>query len=208
MLQALSPSLRMKVAGVQYTAVVAQRNGHLFGGCNPQFLQLLMACLPEAASLSCECARKPPTLGTPRVPQVKLREVYLMPSEEIAQQRDSSRELFFVAHGALELLKDGALVRTVRAESEAPSVVGDVAFFVGVAQPHTVACAPKGAATCLVLTKGDYEELLKAYPDQNEVRGADASGSAVRSADPVPCPGSLARCTRSAALHHLWRRWC
>jgi hypothetical protein len=55
---------------------------------------------------------------------VALREMYLMPGETVIQQRDMSRELIFVRTGALELLKNSQLIKTVRADSDLPSVVG------------------------------------------------------------------------------------
>lgn len=139
--RALTGSLRTKVASFQFRDVV-QRNNHLFQGCNAQFLNQLMVCL---------------------------REVYLMPGELFVQQRDMSREVMFITYGALELSKDHIVVKTIRAESESPSVAGDVAFFMGVPQPYTIACASKGDATCLILTKIDFEELIKNYPEQQDV---------------------------------------
>lgn len=139
--RALTGSLRMKVASFQYRDVV-QRNNHLFQGCNQQFLNQLM---------------------------VRLREVYLMPGEVFVQQRDMSRELMFITNGVLELHKDHIVVKTIRAESENPSVAGDVAFFMGIPQPYTIACANKGDATCLILTKIDFEDLIKNYPEQQDV---------------------------------------
>ena len=58
--------------------------------------------------------------------------MYLMPGETVIQQRDMSRELIFVRTGALELLKNSQLIGTVRADSDLPSVVGQVPFFMSI----------------------------------------------------------------------------
>ena len=50
------------------------------------------------------------------------------------QARDMARELLFVTKGMLQLYKDNAVVRVIRAESEAPSAAGEVAFFMSIAQ--------------------------------------------------------------------------
>ena len=52
------------------------------------------------------------------------------------------------------------VVKTIRAESESPSVVGDLSFFIGIPQQNSVQCSDKADATCLILTKQDYEELV------------------------------------------------
>jgi hypothetical protein len=103
-------SLKMKVAFFQYEDVM-ERNMGLFRGCNAQFLNMLV---------------------------VALRECYLMPGEAVIQQRDMSRALIFVRTGALELLKNSQLIGTVRADSDLPSVVGQVPFFMSIGQPYTV----------------------------------------------------------------------
>jgi len=89
-----------------------------------------------------------------------------MPEEVAIQARDMSRELFFVTKGVLELYKENTVVRVLRAESEAPSAAGEIAFFMSIAQPYTVACAAKGDATCMVLSKVEFEEIVRSYPEQ------------------------------------------
>jgi hypothetical protein len=53
----------------------------------------------------------------------------------------------------LEQYKDHEVLRTVRADSDGQCIAGEVAFFMGIPQPYTIACAAKGDATCLILTK-------------------------------------------------------
>ena len=125
----LPRGLYTKICAHMYTSVL-ERNRFLFFGCNPQFLNQVLS---------------------------RLREVHLMPSELLVQQRDMSRELVFLTAGVLEVCKESAagrpvLVRNIRAESEAPSVAGEVAFFMSVAQLYTVVCNANSDATCLVLS--------------------------------------------------------
>jgi CRP-like cAMP-binding protein len=100
---------------------------------------------------------------------VALREMYLMPGETVIQQRDMSRELIFVRTGALELLKDSQLIKTVRADSDLPSVVGEVPFFMSIGQPYTVKARSTSDATCLLLSKLDFEALKLHYPEQQDI---------------------------------------
>ena len=140
--QSLLPrSLQMKVSRFLHSDVL-ERNGHLFAGCNAQFLNNFL---------------------------VMLREVHLMPGEVLFQQNDHSRELAFVTRGILEEIKDAVVIRLIRAESEQPSVTGDVAFFMGLAQPYTCACQSKSDATCLSFGKEDFDKLVLGYPEQQDV---------------------------------------
>jgi ankyrin repeat protein len=131
----------VKVAFYQYEDVM-ERNMFLFRGCNAQFLNMLV---------------------------VALREMYLMPGETVIQQRDMSRELIFVRSGSLELLKNSQLIKTVRADSDLPSVVGEVPFFMSIGQPYTVKARTTSDATCLMLSKLDFEELKMHYPEQQDI---------------------------------------
>ena len=140
-LSLMPSSLKMKVAFFQYEDVM-ERNMFLFKGCNAQFLNMLV---------------------------VTLREMYLMPGETVIQQRDMSRELIFVRSGALELLKNSQLIGTVRSDSDLPSVVGEVPFFMSIAQPYTVKARSTSDATCLMMSKLDFEELKLHYPEQQDI---------------------------------------
>lgn len=42
-----------------------------------------------------------------------------------------------LAQGVTEEMRDGAVTRTMRADSELPNVVGEVAFFLGIPQPRS-----------------------------------------------------------------------
>jgi len=41
------------------------------------------------------------------------------------------------AQGVLEETRDDAVIRTMRADSELPNVVGEMAFFLGIPQPRS-----------------------------------------------------------------------
>lgn len=139
--KALPRNIRTKMCAHLYADVLS-RNAHLFAGVNAQFANQLL---------------------------VRLREVHVMPGEVIIRQRDMSRELFFLTHGNLEVFRDnGVVVRTLRSDSDAPNVVGEFAFFMSLGQPHTVACWSKSDATCLQLSKLDFEDLLKQYPEAQD----------------------------------------
>ena len=140
-LNLMPSSFKMKVAFYQYEDVM-ERNMFLFKGCNARFLNMLV---------------------------VVLREMYLMPGETVIQQRDMSRELIFVRVGALELLKDSQLIKTVRADSDSSSVVGEVPFFMSIGQPYTVKARTTSDATCLMMSKFDFEELKMHYPEQQDI---------------------------------------
>lgn len=57
----------------------------------------------------------------------------------------------------------------MRADSDGPSVVGEVAFFMGISEPYTTAARLTGDVTLLVFAKTDYEELVENYPEQHDI---------------------------------------
>lgn len=137
----LPRNIRTKMCAHLYADVLS-RNSHLFSGVNAQFANQLL---------------------------VRLREVHIMPGEVIIRQRDMSRELFFLTHGNLEIFREnGVILKTLRSDSDAPNVVGEIAFLMSLGQPYTVACWSKSDATCLQLSKMDFEELLKQYPEAQD----------------------------------------
>lgn len=100
---------------------------------------------------------------------VRLREVYLMPGEAHLRRGDMSRDMGFVTHGSLECSKEGNVLKTVRADSDGPSVVGEVAFFMGISEPYSTSARLTGDVTLLVFHKTDYEELVENYPEQHDI---------------------------------------
>ncbi|KAK3239416.1 hypothetical protein CYMTET_50659 [Cymbomonas tetramitiformis] len=110
----LPHSLAVKVANHKFMDSLNKNTvkGELFSGCTPQFLNAIV---------------------------VKLREVYLMPGEELMRKGDISRELSFVTSGQMEVKHLNMLVKMVRPDVAGdPGVVGELSFFLGLLQPYTV----------------------------------------------------------------------
>lgn len=62
------------------------------------------------------------------------------------------------------------ILNTIRADiAEVPSIVGEVAFFMGVVQPDTVKAQNDGDAKVITLSKQDYEDLITRYPEQHDI---------------------------------------
>lgn len=140
MIKQLPDSLKRKVAQNQYSKVI-QLNISTFRSCNALFLEQLLT---------------------------KMREMYLMPKELLIRSGDMARELAFVLDGVMEVEKDGAVIRRIRSDTEAPTVCGDIAFFMGVAQPYSLRASGLGDVTLVSFGKLEYEELLVSYPEQHD----------------------------------------
>ncbi|KAG8466681.1 hypothetical protein KFE25_008060 [Diacronema lutheri] len=137
---AMSVHLRTKVLAAQHGSHV--EHAQLFRRCNAQFLGLITVAL---------------------VPR------YLMPLEVLFRQHDGSRELFFCTAGSMHVRKDARFIRTIRGDPVQGPVVGEIAFFLGVQQPYTVAAVSTGDAAVLLLGRSTYEQLLSSYPEQSDV---------------------------------------
>ncbi|KAK3285457.1 hypothetical protein CYMTET_6939 [Cymbomonas tetramitiformis] len=140
-IKSLPHSLQMKVCLYQYGEAI-NRNRFIFRDCNEQFLALLT---------------------------LNMNEVYLMPSEVHVRQGDMSRSISFVTQGSLQCSKDGNVLRTVRADSDDATIVGEVAFFMGIPEPYTYAARESSDCTVLVFTKEVYEELMGNFPEQHGI---------------------------------------
>lgn len=68
----------------------------------------------------------------------------------------------------MEARKDGALLRCIRGDHGGPTSLGEVAFFMGIAQPQAMNAVKTGDVTLLVFSKMDYEELMGSYPEQHD----------------------------------------
>ncbi|GMH33513.1 hypothetical protein BSKO_01347 [Bryopsis sp. KO-2023] len=137
----LPMSLKIKYTQNKYRTVF-ERNSLLFRGCNAQFLHQIA---------------------------VRFREVYLMPGETILRQREMPRELCFVKQGIIEAARDGEVVRRIRHDSESQTVLGEVAFFMGIAQPEAMSAVNSGDVTLVVFSKLAYEDLMENYPEQHDI---------------------------------------
>lgn len=92
-----------------------------------------------------------------------------MPTELLLRAGDMARELTFVTAGLIEMEKDEAVIQRIRADTGAPTVCGEVAFFLGIAQPYSLRASKQGDVTLVSFAKLDYEDLLIQYPDQQDV---------------------------------------
>eukprot|EP00854_Cymbomonas_tetramitiformis_P001693 gene1693-2348_t len=63
----------------------------------------------------------------------------------------------------------GNVLRTVRADSDDATIVGEVAFFMGIPEPYTYAARESSDCTVLVFTKEVYEELMGNFPEQHGI---------------------------------------
>lgn len=110
----LPRSLAMQVASCQFKDLMdrcAQRNG-IFYRSSEQFLEVIMTLLTEQ---------------------------WKLPGEELMAKGAMSRELCFVASGTLELWSGAHFVRSIRGDmQEVSSAAGELAFFIGIPQPHSV----------------------------------------------------------------------
>ena len=70
--------------------------------------------------------------------RTKLRSVFLMPDDHFIRELDMVLELCFVSSGYAEVL-DGKTVKfVIRSDVDSPSIVGEISFFLGVQQQHSV----------------------------------------------------------------------
>lgn len=76
-----------------------------------------------------------------------MRKLYLMPMEMLIGSGDMARELTFVLDGVMEVEKDGAVIRRIRSDTETATVCGEVAFYMGIAQPYTLRASSLGDVT-------------------------------------------------------------
>eukprot|EP00899_Mesostigma_viride_P014746 jgi/Mesvir1/23272/Mv20978-RA.1 len=140
--QALPLILHMKVASTRFRSVI-NRAGFLFKRCDQQFLSVLMT---------------------------KLREVFLMPGEKLFRAHDISSSLCFIVQGKLDIMDDeDTIVGKVVPSDDSHSVVGEVAFFLSMGQPYTVRACHSSDALVLSLSRVDYDELIKSFPEQNVI---------------------------------------
>ena len=113
-----------------------------FFGCSPQFLNAMVT---------------------------KLRPVFLMPGEHFMRSSDMVLELCFVSSGFAEVMDGETIKRIIRSDVDTPSIVGEVSFFLGVQQQHSVRAPESSDIELLVLSKEHSEELFKDYPEQQEI---------------------------------------
>lgn len=61
------------------------------------------------------------------------------------------------------------MIRKIRHDSEGSTTLGEVAFFMGIAQPEALSAVRTGDVTLLLFSKLDYEDLMAFYPEQQDI---------------------------------------
>jgi len=144
----LPRSLEVKVANARFRPTLQKccnkglgRERGPFFCCSPQFLNAMVT---------------------------KLRPVFLMPGDQFIRSSDMVLELCFVSSGYAEVMEGETVKRIIRSDVDAPSIVGEISFFLGVQQQHSVRAPLSSDIELLVLNKQASEELFRDYPEQHE----------------------------------------
>jgi hypothetical protein len=114
-------TLQTEVASEQYRKELD--NTWCFFGCSDQFLNALM---------------------------LELRERYVKPREVVFRSGDGALEVIWCVGGALHVRSGDALIETIRADLGRGQVIGEVAFFLNIAQPVCAVCVLRASAACAV----------------------------------------------------------
>lgn len=69
----------------------------------------------------------------------------------------------------MEASKDGIVSRRIRFDSEGSTSLGEVAFFMGIAQREAMSAVQTGDVTLVIFSKLDYEDLMANYPEQHDI---------------------------------------
>jgi len=145
----LPQSLEVKVANARFRPTLqkccnkgsGKERGSFFG-CSVQFLNTMVT---------------------------KLRPVFLMPGDQFIRASDMVLELCFVSSGYAEVMDGDVVKRIIRSDIDDPSIVGEVSFFLGVQQQHSVRAPTSSDIELLVLNKEAADDLFRDYPEQQEI---------------------------------------
>jgi hyperpolarization activated cyclic nucleotide-gated potassium channel 4 len=144
MFEQLPRSLRTEVASEQYRTELD--NTSAFYGCSGQFSDDVV---------------------------LHLRERFVRPREVVFRSGDGALEISWCVGGALHVRSGDApgdaLIQTIRADLGPGQVVGEVAFFLNIAQPHSVQATAAGEVTLVYLTAAAFEEIVARYPEEIDV---------------------------------------
>ncbi len=145
----LPRSLEVKVANARFRPTLEKcchkgqgRERGPFWGCSAQFLNAMVT---------------------------KLRPVFLMPGDQFQRAMDMVLELCFVSSGYVEVMDGDTVKRVIRSDVESPSIVGEVSFFLGVQQQHSVRAPESSDIELLLLSKEAADELFRDFPEQQEI---------------------------------------
>lgn len=89
-----------------------------------------------------------------------LRERFLPPRQVLFRRGDGALELSWCVGGTLTVTgKDGLTFPSIRADLGPGQIVGEVAFFLGIAQPYTLSASTTSEVTLVFLTSANFEEI-------------------------------------------------
>ena len=149
----LPRSLEVKVANARFSPTLQKccnkglgRERGPFFGCSPQFLNAMVT---------------------------KLRPVFLMPGDQFIRSADMVLELCFVSSGYAEVMDGDTVKRIIRSDVDSPSIVGEVSFYLGVQQQHSVRAPTSSDIELLMLSKEASEDLFRDFPEQQEIISAN-----------------------------------
>lgn len=71
--------------------------------------------------------------------------------------------------GIIEVSKEDVVLRRIRYDSEGSTSLGEVAFFMGIAQREAMTAVQTGDVTLVIFSKLDYEDLMVNYPEQHDI---------------------------------------
>ena len=125
-----------------------------------------------------------------------LQPKFMMPKEKLFKKGDMSRELCFVSSGCLEVYGDQegkTFLNTVKNDSQNPSIVGELSFFLVIPQPHMVMASSESDVSLVSLTKSNYNAALEKYPESHQIivtsllaeMGLDTNGDELADKDAV-----------------------
>ena len=78
-------------------------------------------------------------------------------------------ELWFVSSGYAEVMDGETVKGIIRSDVDAPSIVGEISFFLGVQQQYSVRAPTSSDIEMLMLSKEAVEDLFRDYPEQQEI---------------------------------------
>ena len=131
-------TLQTEVATEQYRREIGAT--WAFFGCVPQFLNALA---------------------------LQLRERFLPPRQALFRRGDGALELSWCVDGILCVTgRDKQSFPDVRADLGPGQIVGEVAFFLSIAQPYTLAASARSEVTLVYVTTASFEEIALSYPEQ------------------------------------------
>jgi CRP-like cAMP-binding protein len=84
------------------------------------------------------------------------------PGEVLMRKGETHRDLFFLAHGLVEISRQEGEADLVLNEVEPPYILGDIAFLFGT--PRTATATAKTEVKAFVLRYEEFNELLKDLP--------------------------------------------